>query len=186
MRGLFFTTAAAIVLALGAAAPSHASGYPSKASGTSSPTAATSQMPSSRSTAATITASEIKEAQTKLRSQGLYRGPIDGKIGRGTRMALERFQRHNGLHVTARLDRLTMSRLIGARTSGEGSSMPQHHAAKMTRKSVQTPSQSGSSLPQTKPPTPQSGGGSGSSQPAAKSGGNAGSNAGGTQQNQQK
>jgi putative peptidoglycan binding protein len=186
MRGLVFTTAAVIALGLGTAAPGHAQGYPSKPSGTSSPTAATSQMPSTGIGTATMTRSQIKQAQTKLRAQGLYRGPIDGKIGRGTRLALERFQKHNGLHVTARLDRSTMARLIGARTSGQGSSMPPRHAVQMTPRSTKTPSQAGSSLPQTKPQTKPSGGGSGSSLPPKTGGGTAGSNAGGMQQNQQK
>jgi peptidoglycan hydrolase-like protein with peptidoglycan-binding domain len=67
---------------------------------------------------------EIKQAQEQLKSDGLYRGRIDGIIGRKTRAALARFQQRNGLRRTARLDQSTFTRLIGSRTTGVGSSAP--------------------------------------------------------------
>jgi peptidoglycan hydrolase-like protein with peptidoglycan-binding domain len=67
---------------------------------------------------------EIRAAQTQLKADRLYRGRIDGKLGRGTQLALSRFQQRNGLHRTASLDRMTVNRLLGGRTTGFGSSAP--------------------------------------------------------------
>jgi len=69
----------------------------------------------------------VRQAQQQLKAQGLYRGPIDGMMGRQTTMALAKFQRGHGLRQTARLDRQTRGRLIGtAGTTGFGSSGPGH------------------------------------------------------------
>ena len=67
---------------------------------------------------------EVRQVQQQLKSDGLYRGRIDGKMGRGTHVALSRFQQQNGLHRTASLDRMTVNRLLGGRTTGMGSSAP--------------------------------------------------------------
>ena len=67
---------------------------------------------------------EVRQVQQQLKSDGLYRGRIDGKMGRATHMALSRFQQRNGLHRTASLDRMTVNRLLGGRTTGMGSSAP--------------------------------------------------------------
>ncbi len=72
-------------------------------------------------TGATMSRSEIRQAQQQLRRDHLYRGRIDGIAGSETRQALQRYQRKNGLPVTAQLDQDTMSRLLG---SGQGSSAP--------------------------------------------------------------
>ena len=76
---------------------------------------------------------EVRQVQQQLKSDGLYRGRIDGKMGRGTHLALSRFQQHNGLHRTASLDRMTVNRLLGGRTTGMGSSAP---AKSMTSQSL--------------------------------------------------
>jgi peptidoglycan hydrolase-like protein with peptidoglycan-binding domain len=75
---------------------------------------------------------EVRQAQEQLKSEGLYRGRIDGRMGRGTHLALSRFQQRNGLRHTASLDRITANRLLGGHTTGVGSSKP-----------MTTPSQSG-------------------------------------------
>src|SRR5207249_2787120 len=67
---------------------------------------------------------EVRHAQEQLKSEGLYRGRIDGRMGHQMRIALSRFQQHNGLHRTAALDRMTVNRLLGSRTTGFGSSAP--------------------------------------------------------------
>lgn len=70
------------------------------------------------------TASEIKQAQQQLKSQGLYNGPIDGVLGPDTKTALSKFQQSNGLPQTASLDQATRARLMngeGGATSGVGS-----------------------------------------------------------------
>lgn len=50
-------------------------------------------------------------AQFRLRKLGYYRGPVDGHFGRGSRAALARFQRHQGLRPTGSLDRWTIRAL---------------------------------------------------------------------------
>jgi peptidoglycan hydrolase-like protein with peptidoglycan-binding domain len=57
---------------------------------------------------------EIRQVQEQLQAQGLYNGPIDGIVGRGTKRALAQFQQENGLPATATLDQQTYARLSGA------------------------------------------------------------------------
>jgi len=40
---------------------------------------------------------EVKKIQKRLRSEGLYKGPIDGDFGGGTESAVKRFQKAHGL-----------------------------------------------------------------------------------------
>jgi hypothetical protein len=70
-----------------------------------------------------ITSKEIRQAQEKLRSEGLYRGRSDGLMGPETQQALRRYQHRNGLPETATLDQGTMNSLLGG-GGGQGSSMP--------------------------------------------------------------
>jgi hypothetical protein len=78
-------------------------------------------------------ASDVKWAQAELQREGLYRGPIDGIIGRDTRDALTAYQQREGLQQTATLDQTTIDHLNNsirtARTTNvedtsTGSSMP--------------------------------------------------------------
>lgn len=73
-----------------------------------------------------LTQSQIEQAQQQLKTLGLYRGKIDGRLGHETKTAISQFQRRNRLTQTATLDEQTLSRLTGnnAATSGTGSSMP--------------------------------------------------------------
>jgi N-acetylmuramoyl-L-alanine amidase len=50
---------------------------------------------------------EVRDAQLRLRSLGLYDGAIDGMWGPDTQAAVERFQRQHGLALTSRLDSAT-------------------------------------------------------------------------------
>lgn len=70
---------------------------------------------------AAMSRSEIRQAQQQLRQDHLYRGRIDGIAGSATRQAVQRYQRKNGLPVTAQLDQDTMNSLLG---NGQGSSAP--------------------------------------------------------------
>lgn len=54
---------------------------------------------------------EVRDAQQQLRTIGLYGGPLDGLYGSETRSAVDRFQRNQGLAVTARLDDRTLGAL---------------------------------------------------------------------------
>jgi hypothetical protein len=69
------------------------------------------------------TRNDVRHVQAKLRSEGLYRGRIDGLMGPETHQALRGYQQRNGLQTTARLDRDTLNSLLGA-GGGQGSSMP--------------------------------------------------------------
>jgi hypothetical protein len=74
---------------------------------------------------------EIKRAQAELQREGLYHGPIDGIVGRDTKMALASYQGREGLKQTATLDRATMEHLNASMQTAQnpyyessGSSMP--------------------------------------------------------------
>jgi peptidoglycan hydrolase-like protein with peptidoglycan-binding domain len=86
-----------------------------------SATPSTSSSASSTTSSAQASPDEVTDAQRALRQQGLYKGPVDGKIGPETRTAISRFQKQNGLKQTAQLDEPTMNNLQGP-SSGVGSS----------------------------------------------------------------
>ncbi len=52
-----------------------------------------------------------QEIQTALKNLGLYTGKIDGKIGPGTKRAIEEFQKQNGLKVDGKVGPKTWSAL---------------------------------------------------------------------------
>jgi peptidoglycan hydrolase-like protein with peptidoglycan-binding domain len=65
---------------------------------------------------------DVTQVQQKLKSEGLYNGPVDGIDGPKTQQALKQFQQKNGLSQTGKLDQKTESKLgIG---ESSGSSMP--------------------------------------------------------------
>lgn len=67
---------------------------------------------------------DIRWAQVELRFRGLYKGSLDGVLGRETKHALEQFQQQNRLHRTASLDAQTWEALTGDSGVAQGSSMP--------------------------------------------------------------
>jgi peptidoglycan hydrolase-like protein with peptidoglycan-binding domain len=69
----------------------------------------------------------VRDAQTALRREGFYEGPIDGLWGAETASAVERYQRARGLAADGRLGSETMASLRGEaprRTTGVGASAP--------------------------------------------------------------
>jgi hypothetical protein len=66
----------------------------------------------SSSDAANPSSATVQEAQQQLKSQGLYKGPVDGKLGAATRTAIRKFQQQNGLSETAQLDATTLQHLM--------------------------------------------------------------------------
>jgi peptidoglycan hydrolase-like protein with peptidoglycan-binding domain len=66
--------------------------------------------------------SEIKKAQQKLQSEGLYNGKLDGIDGKATQAALKTFQKKDQLRQTGRLDEQTEAKL--GLNEGSGSSTP--------------------------------------------------------------
>jgi peptidoglycan hydrolase-like protein with peptidoglycan-binding domain len=63
------------------------------------------------SSAASATLSYQQKIQTALKNAGLYTGNIDGKIGPGTRKAVETFQKNNGLKVDGKVGPKTWAAL---------------------------------------------------------------------------
>jgi peptidoglycan hydrolase-like protein with peptidoglycan-binding domain len=49
----------------------------------------------------------IRPAQRRLRDEGFYSGPVDGKIGPQTQRAIRQYQAKHGLTVTGELDEST-------------------------------------------------------------------------------
>jgi hypothetical protein len=77
---------------------------------------------------------DIQQAQEQLKSQGLYRGSVDGVMGPQTQTAIMAFQREQGLPENAQLDQQTMSRLAGGQSGGmstPGATGQQPGAARM-------------------------------------------------------
>ena len=141
MRRLILTTVSVIALGLGSAGLTYAAGSAGSAgtaAGSNMPT--TTATPQSRAIGATVSRSDIRAAQQKLREDNLYRGKIDGKLGRETRHALVQYQRRNGLHVTATLDRQTMDSLLATAAVGHGSTTPPKSAGSMKPSTTPTPS----------------------------------------------
>ena len=62
-------------------------------------------------TAASTASSRDKDIQTALKNAGLYNGPIDGKIGRGSKKAIEAFQAKSGLKVDGKVGPKTWAAL---------------------------------------------------------------------------
>ncbi len=100
----------------------------------SSPYMAHSGTSSRHSGAMHMTGSDIRQAQERLKGEGLYHGKVDGRDGPKTRAAIRQFQKKNSLPVTARLDQNTLNELNGGmnQNMGQGSSMPPGNATGMT------------------------------------------------------
>lgn len=56
---------------------------------------------------------EVAKIQTKLRELGLYRGPVDGDFGGGTRAAVKAFQAAAKLEVDGKVGPITWNALFG-------------------------------------------------------------------------
>lgn len=97
----------------------------------------------------------IKEAQTQLKDNGLYNGPVDGIVGPKTRAALRTYQKQNGLRQTARLDHETAAKMNLAAeatpNTRSGSSMPSGNEAAPQPAAPQNAAPSGTGNP---PPAP--------------------------------
>ena len=54
---------------------------------------------------------KVEEIQDILKYDGFKPGPVDGRLGSQTRMAIRKFQKSKGLKVTGRIDSITLSAL---------------------------------------------------------------------------
>ena len=71
-----------------------------------------------------ISEDEVRQAQQQLQAQGLYKGPIDGKVGSEMHRSLARYQQQNGLRQTGTLDEQTVARIGGGAGPAIGSTTP--------------------------------------------------------------
>jgi peptidoglycan hydrolase-like protein with peptidoglycan-binding domain len=65
----------------------------------------------------------VRQAQSELKREGLYRGKVDGIAGPETKQAITAFRQREGLQQTARLDQMTVERMYlnGLRMVGASS-----------------------------------------------------------------
>lgn len=73
------------------------------------------------SAAKSVSNNHAKEIQTALKNAGLYSGSIDGKIGPGTKRAIETFQKNNGLKADGKVGPKTW-KALEAYLSGQAAS----------------------------------------------------------------
>jgi peptidoglycan hydrolase-like protein with peptidoglycan-binding domain len=95
-------------------------------SSTTSPSTGMTQ-PGTQSTAPVhLSRNHLRQVQEQLKTAGLYKGRIDGRMGPDTRRAIAQFQEKNGLQGTGKLDQQTLAALgntgMNTGTSGAGSS----------------------------------------------------------------
>ena len=63
----------------------------------------TTMPPQSTLSDTAVPESQVKQAQQQLKSAGLYKGAVDGKMGSDTEQAIEQFQQKHGLLATGTL-----------------------------------------------------------------------------------
>jgi len=110
MKKLIAATAAVLALGIATSEVAHAQTPRS-----------TTAMPQSTQSETAVPESQVKQAQQQLKSAGLYKGTVDGKMGTDTQQAIEQFQQQHGLVATGTLDEQTMAALQGS-TGRAGSS----------------------------------------------------------------
>jgi len=128
MRNLMLITASVIALGIGGANMTRGANI-SDGSGANPP--AVSGTPRSSETAADLANDDIRQAQSELQAQGLYKGPIDGALNKRTQQAVREYQKQNGLSQTESLDQATI-RSLREDAGIAGSSAPPNGAGRPT------------------------------------------------------
>jgi hypothetical protein len=81
------------------------------------------QQPGEQSTAPVkVSRQQVRQIQEQLKTQGLYKGRVDGMMGPETKQAIQQFQQQNNLQATGTLDQQTLAALTSG-TNGQGSNM---------------------------------------------------------------
>lgn len=123
MRTLVLAGVSAIALTFGGIGVTYAAGSNGQY-GTSSDSSSSQMSSGSSQARSNVSSSEMKQVQEKLKSEGLYKGQIDGIEGPETKQALEQYQKQQNLQQTGSLDQETLDKLGVSQTEGSGSSMP--------------------------------------------------------------
>jgi peptidoglycan hydrolase-like protein with peptidoglycan-binding domain len=142
MHKLLIVTLATAALSIPAAAQGPAQNSPRSPSAQSAQPQQSGQQSQSGSNQAAqnetiaprdLSAQQIKQLQQALNQKGMHAGKTDGKWGRETRAALEKFQKQQGMQANGRLDQQTLSDLgvnvaqsSGAETTGAGPRQQPH------------------------------------------------------------
>jgi len=74
-----------------------------------------------------LSRNQLKQLQQELKSAGLYKGAVDGLMGRQTKQAISQFQQQNGLNPTGTLDQQTLAAIGNGNQNsqmGTGTSTP--------------------------------------------------------------
>jgi peptidoglycan hydrolase-like protein with peptidoglycan-binding domain len=66
----------------------------------------------------TMSQDQIKDAQTKLASEGLYAGKVDGVWGPSTEAAVSKYQSNHSLEATGKLNSQTLDSMNATNTPG--------------------------------------------------------------------
>jgi hypothetical protein len=74
---------------------------------------------------------DIRQVQLRLKSEGLLKGKVTGKMDRQTRVALNRFEQQNRLPRSTKLARV--NKMLGTQTAASGSSVPQMRTAHLSK-----------------------------------------------------
>jgi peptidoglycan hydrolase-like protein with peptidoglycan-binding domain len=93
----------------------------------------------------------VRQAQSELKREGLYRGKVDGIAGPETKQAITAFRQREGLQQTARLDQMTVERIYlnGLRMVGASSKTEASNAATEGSGTSAPPSMGQAAMPTT-------------------------------------
>jgi hypothetical protein len=98
---------------------------------------------------------DVRQIQDRLRTDGLYKGRVDGIDGPMTRTAVRDYQQRNGLRPNGRLDQQTVASLLGGgqgssgpgTNAGYGSTMPTNNASDMNTPPASNAGENGTTSP---------------------------------------
>ena len=113
MKIVFVLLSVALAFTLSAGAQTMTSTAKSTSTAASTPAASTSKTATTKKRGPVFRGNkgQIKEAQTMLKTKGLYSGESTGTLDAGTRTSIKSFQKDNGLKQTGTLNRATLEKM---------------------------------------------------------------------------
>lgn len=145
MKNLVLASASVLALGLVGAGIGHAANTPNYHNSTNMPQSgaqqpgsttmqqgAQAQIPPANARAQNasvrLSRNQIKQVQQQLKSAGLYKGKVDGKMGRETKQAVSAFQQQNGINQSGTLDQQTLAALNNGNQNNNVGSSAQRNA----------------------------------------------------------